>query len=75
MKRVNLAIDDIVLQRVDKFCDTHSISRSKLMSLAVSDYITAQEQLPNLTKDLQAQLDSLRESLMSRLDEMKIEQK
>lgn len=75
MKRVNLSIDDIVLDRIDKFCETHHISRSKLMSLAVSDYITAQEQLPNLAKDLKSQLDELEKSLMMKLNEMKLEQK
>lgn len=75
MKRVNLTIDDIVLERIDKFCEANNISRSKLMSLAVSEYISAQEQLPILTKDLKHQLDNLEQAVMSKLNEMKLEQK
>lgn len=68
-------MDDIVANRLDAFCEKNSIARSKLISIAVSEYISAQEQLPILTKDLKEQLANLESMLMSKLEEMKIEQK
>ena len=75
MKRLNITMDDIVANRLDAFCKKNNIARSKLISLAVSDYITAQEQLPNIAKDLKLQLEDLEKSLMSKLAEMALEQK
>jgi len=43
--------------------------------LAVSEYISAQEQLPIVTKDLKEQLTNLESLLMSRLGDMSIEKK
>jgi len=60
---------------VDTFCEKHNIARSKLISLAVSEYISAQEQLPIVTKDLKEQLTNLESLLMSRLGDMSIEKK
>lgn len=75
MKRINISMDDIVAERVDTFCEKHNIARSKLISLAVSEYISAQEQLPIVTKDLKEQLTNLESLLMSRLGDMSIEKK
>lgn len=75
MKRLNITMDDIVANRLDAFCEKNSIARSKLISIAVSEYISAQEQLPIVTKDLKEQIANLESLLMSKLGDMSIEKK
>ena len=59
MKHVTVSLDDTVLSRADAFSKKAGLNRSSLITVALSTYIDAQEQLP----DVQVQLDELKEAL------------
>lgn len=52
MKRINITMDDVVDERVLRFCKDHNITRSALISTAVISYITAQEMMPSVQKQI-----------------------
>lgn len=43
MAKINISIDDNLLSRVNEFADSNYISRSGLISLALSQYLDAQD--------------------------------
>lgn len=59
MKRINVCLDDSVLARTDTFSKKSGLSRSALITVALSAYIDAQEAMPTV----QAQLDDLKKAL------------
>lgn len=59
MKRINVSLDDNVLTRIDKFSKKAGLNRSALITVATTQYIEAQEQLP----DVQSQLEELKRAL------------
>lgn len=59
MKRINVSLDDKVLNRIDTFSEKAGLNRSALITVATTQYIEAQEQLP----DLQSQLEELKSTL------------
>ncbi len=59
MKRINVSLDDNVLTRIDKFSKKAGLNRSALITIATTQYIEAQEQLP----DVQSQLEELKRAL------------
>lgn len=59
MRRITITLDDIVDDNAIKFCKSHNIKKSALISTALTQFISAQEQLP----DFQIQLDELRSQL------------
>lgn len=61
MRRINITLDDIVDDKAIEFCKVNHITRSALISTALTQYISAMEQMPKLKEDLQAQIDELRE--------------
>ena len=61
MRRINITLDDIVDDKAIEFCKLNNITRSALISTALTQYISAMEQMPKLKEDLQAQIDELRE--------------
>ena len=50
MARVQISIDDDILQLVDEYAKSGGLSRSALLSTAAVDYINAKKQIPQLTK-------------------------
>lgn len=59
MKRINVSLDENVVERVDNFCKKKGVNRSALITIALDSYISAQEKLP----ELQSQLDELKKAL------------
>lgn len=59
MKRINVSLDDKVLNRIDTFSKKVGLNRSALITVATTQYIEAQEQLP----DVQEQLEELKKAL------------
>lgn len=59
MKRINISLDDNVLTRIDKFSKKAGLNRSALITVATTQYIESQEQLP----DVQSQLEELKRAL------------
>lgn len=51
MAKVQISIDDKLLERIDTFADENYISRSGLISMGMSDYLTSKETL-RLIKNL-----------------------
>nr|CDL66159.1 unnamed protein product [uncultured bacterium] len=49
MARVQISIDDVVLEKIDAFAKQSSLSRSAFLSMAAIDYIAAKEKAPLLT--------------------------
>lgn len=49
MARVQISIDNDVLQKVDSFADSAGLSRSAFLSMAALDYISAKEKAPLIT--------------------------
>ena len=46
MARIQISMDDAVLQRVDEFAKKSALSRSAFLSMAAVDYIDAKEKAP-----------------------------
>ena len=61
MRRVNITLDDVVDDKAKEFCIANNITKSALISTALTQYISAMEQLPKFKADLQAQIDELKE--------------
>ena len=59
MKRINVSLGDDVLSRADNFSKKAGLNRSSLITVALTTYIDAQEQLPSV----QNQLDELKRAL------------
>ena len=59
MKRINVSLGDDVLSRADEFSKKAGLNRSSLITVALTAYIDAQEQLPSV----QAQLQQLMEAV------------
>lgn len=59
MKRYSVCMDEVVVDRIDKYCAEHNMSRSKLLTLASTEWITAQEAAPALRADLERQINEL----------------
>jgi metal-responsive CopG/Arc/MetJ family transcriptional regulator len=49
MARVQISMDDDVLQKVDDFAKKAALSRSAFLSMAAVDYIAAKEKAPLIT--------------------------
>lgn len=49
MARVQISIDDAVLQKIDAFAKQAALSRSAFLSMAAVDYIAAKEKAPLIT--------------------------
>lgn len=47
-KKINITIQEDVLQRVDDFAKHNGMSRSSLLQLGASQYIQAQEAMPSI---------------------------
>lgn len=52
MKRLNISASDELCSLMDKFTEEHNISRSRLIETAVTQYISAMEEMPTLTNQL-----------------------
>ena len=72
MKRINVTLDDLVLKNVDAFCEENSISRSGLISIALTEYINAQKLLPEVRKDIEKQMSDFMQELNEKFDSMKL---
>lgn len=60
MRRINITIDDVVDDKAKDFCKANNLTKSALISTALSEYISAMEKLPALKAELQAQIDELK---------------
>lgn len=49
MARVQISMDDDVLQKIDAFAKQAALSRSAFLSMAAVDYIAAKEKAPLIT--------------------------
>lgn len=49
-KKVNFTIKSDLLERIDKYCEENSISRSALIGLALAQYLNAVESMPSVQK-------------------------
>lgn len=49
MARIQISIDDEVLQKVDSFVKKSGLNRSAFLSMAALDYIAAKEKAPLIT--------------------------
>lgn len=49
MARLQISMDDTVLERVDSFAKTAGLTRSAFLSMAALDYINAKEKAPVIT--------------------------
>lgn len=49
MARVQISIDDDVLEKIDAFAKQSALSRSAFLSMAAVDYIAAKEKAPLIT--------------------------
>lgn len=49
MARLQISMDDVVLERVDSFAKSAGLSRSAFLSMAALDYIKAKEKAPVIT--------------------------
>lgn len=61
MARVQISIDDDVLEKIDAFAKQSALSRSAFLSMAAVDYIAAKEKAPLITSafsSMAALLDS-----------------
>lgn len=75
--KVNISINDELLERADSFCEKNYLSRSGLISLSLSQYLIAQEVnnlLRNMTISMQKIADNgtVDEETMEQLKEMQI---
>ena len=64
--KVNISINDELLERADSFCEKNYLSRSGLISLSLSQYLIAQEVnnlLRNMTISMQKIADKIKVSL------------
>lgn len=52
MKRVNISLEENVLSRLDDFSKKSGLNRSALITVAVNQYIDAQEKIPTLQNEL-----------------------
>lgn len=52
-KKINITIDEDLLNTVDTYSKEHGLSRSALLSLSVDTYIRAQNALPDVQQQLQ----------------------
>lgn len=59
MKRVNISLEENVLSRMDEFSKRSGLNRSALITVAVNEYLYAQEKIPAL----QTELDKLKQAL------------
>lgn len=55
-KRLNISIDEEVIEKMDSFAKKKGLSRSALLTVSVNEYLNAQEKLPEYL----AQLDELK---------------
>lgn len=72
MKRINVTLDDLVLKNVDAFCEENSISRSGLISIALTEYINAQKLLPEVQKNVEKQISDFMREFTEKMDSMKL---
>lgn len=47
-KKINITVPDTLLEKVDAYAEKNAMTRSGLIQLAVSQYLQAQEMMPNL---------------------------
>lgn len=47
-KKINITVPDTLLEKVDAYAEKNAMTRSGLIQLAMSQYIQAQEMMPNL---------------------------
>lgn len=52
MKRVNISVEENFLSRLDDFSKRSGLNRSSLITVAVNQYIDAQEKIPTLQNEL-----------------------
>lgn len=57
--RVNISIDDSLLNRVDAYAKSRNMSRSALLAASVTQYIEAQEALPDIQGQIKELFDAL----------------
>lgn len=50
--RINVYLDDLLLAKVDEFCEKNRFKRSTLISIALRDYINAHDVAPQLKQIL-----------------------
>ena len=53
VKRINVSLDEEVLQMIDDFTDKTHISRSALIGLSCRQYIDAQNKIPNIVEQFE----------------------
>lgn len=51
-KKINITLQEELLERVDKYAGENALSRSGLIALAVSQYLNAVEAMPSVNKIL-----------------------
>lgn len=64
-KRINITVDETLLNRIDLFAEMNGMTRSSVLAISANQYICAMEQMPtlqyqlselqNLIKELQPQ--------------------
>lgn len=62
-KRVNITLQDALLSRVDQEAKEKSLSRSGVISVALSSYFTAQDSIPSLNKVLDSMASVMEQTL------------
>ena len=72
MKRINVTLDDLVLKNADDFCEENTISRSSLISIALTEYINAQKMLPEVQKTVEKQVSDFLREFEQKIDNQKI---
>lgn len=72
MKRINVTLDDLVLKNADDFCEENTISRSSLISIALTEYINAQKMLPEVQKTVEKQVSDFLREFEQKIDSQKI---
>lgn len=63
-KKINITVDDTLLQEVDKLAEQMHISRSGLISVSLTDYLdkrTAMQLLPDLMKAYENEMAAVRQ--------------
>lgn len=70
MKRFTVCIEDSLSERIDNYCEEHNVSRSRILSQAVAEYLTAMETLPSVRADFEKQLKDLADIINERFAEL-----
>lgn len=49
-KKINITLDEELLERIDKYAKTNAMSRSGLLAMSAAQYLNAVESMPSINK-------------------------